>query len=50
MQDLQERIRRLEARWGTLTDAERAEVKRAWEAAGWVTCGHDACPPWDCRA
>ena len=39
--------------WQTLTPRDRracrADALPRYEAAGWTTCDHPTCPPWDCR-
>lgn len=28
---------------------DRPATRAAHQAAGWTTCPHDHCPPWNCR-
>lgn len=36
--------------WSAADDTRRARLRSAYRAAGWSSCLHVTCPPWDCQA
>jgi hypothetical protein len=47
--DLGEHIRQRAEAWRRATPAQRAACREAYIAAGWKTCPHPTCPPFDCE-
>lgn len=46
--DLWAEIQRREALWDA-GKVDRKATRAAYIAAGWTTCPHPDCPPWNCR-
>lgn len=46
--DLWAEIQRREALWDA-GKVDREATRAAHIAAGWTTCPHPDCPPWNCR-
>lgn len=47
--DLGEHVRQNDEAWKTATPDQKADAHKAYQAAGWKTCGHKTCPPWSCQ-
>lgn len=47
--DLSAEMRRRDAAWDSATAEVREQTRADYRSAGWKTCAHADCPPWDCR-